>query len=70
MAGWCPWHPRLGEWIQVTSENPRFWKSVIMQGKGNHDQWVKTFQVSYSMNGKTWKKVEGGRTFNANNNRN
>ena len=68
--GWCPWKARPGEWIQVTSENPRFWTSVIIQGRGDYDQWVKSFQVSYSMNGKTWKKVENGRTFTANNNRN
>ncbi len=34
---------------------PRKWTSVITQGRGDTNQWVRSYKVSYSEDGKTWK---------------
>jgi hypothetical protein len=47
----------LGEWIQVSQENPRLWTGVIMQGRGDWDQWVKSIKIAYTLNGKLWDYV-------------
>merc|ERR1719482_433713 len=43
---------------------------VVTQGRHNYAQWVKSYKVYVSSNGKygSWKSVDGGRTFTGNHN--
>lgn len=51
------------QWIQVGSPFIKTWKKLIFQGRGDEDQWVTGFKVSYTIDGKTWKFAEKGRIF-------
>ena len=59
---WCPLNNQeIGNWIQVSATEPKLWNSVIIQGRGDgYKQWVKSFKVSYTMDGKTWVDYENG----------
>jgi hypothetical protein len=59
-----------GQWIQVSCELPKFWTDVILQGRGDADQWVKNIKVSWTLNGKLWEKVDEDKVFEANSDRN
>jgi len=39
----------------------KFWTAIIMQGRGDGDQWVKSIMISYTLNGKTWKWLNEGK---------
>lgn len=67
---WSSKTSKLGEWIQVSHEFPKLWTGVILQGRADYDQWVKSVKFSYSLNGKTWFNVDDGKTFQANSDRN
>ena len=43
---------------------------MILQGRGDADTWVKTVKICYTVNGKEWESVDGGKVFNACNDRN
>lgn len=43
---------------------------MITQGRQNANQWVTSYQVVYSYNGIKWYKVDGGRLFTGNSDRN
>ena len=40
-----------------------------MQGRGDHDAWVGSIKVAYSLNGVSWDYVEDGKVFPANSDR-
>ena len=51
------WHPqqnKKGEWIQVSKEEPAMWTDIIIQGRGDADQWVTSFKVAYTLDGHQW----------------
>ena len=54
------------QWIQVTSILPKSWSCVATQGRGDADQWVTEFVVTYSSDGMTWTAVDNGRIFMGN----
>ena len=60
---WCPLqYKEIGNWIQVSATEPKLWNSVIIQGRGDGiKQWVKSFKVSYSVDGKNWIDYENGK---------
>jgi hypothetical protein len=49
---------------------PKFWTKLIMQGRGDSDQWVTSIKIKSSLNGIIWQDVDGGKTYPANYNRN
>ena len=57
-------------WVQVSCEQPRYWTEVIIQGRGDADQWVSSFKVSVTVAGNIWENVEEGKVFQGNNDRN
>ena len=69
-SGWAAKQCIVGEWIQVSQENPRLWTGVIMQGRGDGDQWVKSIKMAYTVNGKEWESLQNGHIFEANSDRN
>ena len=42
---------------------------LIIQGRGDEDQWVKKIKVSTSVDGQVWESVEEGRVFEGSNDR-
>lgn len=49
---------------------PEFWAGIVTQGRGDADQWVEEYMVSYTMDGREWTFVERGRRFEGNYDRN
>ena len=67
---WCPKEASKQNWIQVSIDQPRYWTDVIIQGRGDKNNWTKSFRVEYSINGKYWYNVDEGNIFPANSDRN
>ena len=68
-ACWKAKEAKLGEWIQVAQERPRTWTGLIMQGRGDHDEFVRSIVVAYSNDGQMWNYVDAGKEFKANTDR-
>ena len=49
------------QWIQVDFGKQQLVTAIATQGRSNFNQWVKTYSVSFSINGKTFEsyKVNG-----------
>ena len=60
----------VGQWIQLSSPQFSFFKGIIIQGRGDRAQWVKSLKISYSVDGRFWDYVEDGKNFIANTDRN
>ena len=41
-------------------------RGVVTQGRTTNDQYVKSYKVQVSLNGTSWKYVDGGKVFAAN----
>ena len=68
--GWTAKEGKVGEWIQVSCEEPKYWTEIIIQGRGDIDHWVTSFKIGYTLNGCIWENVEEGKAFDGNNDRN
>ena len=68
-AGWCSLHVSVGQWIQLDNGKIGSISGVITQGRGNYDQWVKSFKVKYKDESGSWWDVDG-KTFPGNSDRN
>ena len=68
-CGWCPNQARTGAWAMITSEHPRVWTDVILQGRANGDYWVTSFRLEYTLDGTNWMRY-GYETFPGVNDRN
>jgi hypothetical protein len=64
---WTPTFNQVGEWIQVSSDHPRYWIGIVVQGRGDHASWVTSLKVAHTKNGKLWKNVDQGKVYQANN---
>ena len=53
VAAWGP-AKAPGAWIQVFSEQPKFFTAIIIRGRGSYPQWTTKIKISYSLNGHTW----------------
>ena len=52
------------------SSVPRYWTSVIIQGRHNSDTWVTSLKISYTINGKKWYPIEDdGKVYEGNTDR-
>jgi hypothetical protein len=68
---WSAKTSTLGQWIQVSVERPKYWTGVVVQGRGDVlDQWVTSFKVAVTVNGKLWDNLAGGEVFQGSNDRN
>ncbi|KXJ16438.1 Contactin-associated protein-like 5 [Exaiptasia diaphana] len=68
-GSWCAKRNRAGEWLQVDLGKISTIKGVATQGRYDYNQWVKTYTLQYSNNGKTFKKYQGGKVFKGNSDR-
>ena len=55
-CAWCPLAAVTGEWLQVTSEYPRDWQEIVIQGRehASANHWVTKFSIIYSNDGINW----------------
>ena len=49
---WCPHRAQAGLWVEIVTQSPRYFTSIIIQGRGDVSQWVTSFKVQYTLNGK------------------
>ena len=68
-AGWCSHHVSVGQWLQLDNGKIGSISGVITQGRGNYDQWVKSFKVKYKDESGSWWDIDG-KTFPGNSDRN
>ena len=63
--GWVAKHSNASQWIQVAADSSKFWKCIIIQGRGNpqKSQYVKEFRLLHSADGDEWEYVENGKIF-------
>lgn len=50
-GGWKPYHQDIGQWIQVDLGDIAKVTKIATQGMYYWSQWVKTYKVSYSLDG-------------------
>ena len=65
--GWSAQHNNQQQWYQIDAVVIIYVAGLIIQGRENHDQWVKTFKISHSKDGQTWNNLD--QLFNANSDR-
>jgi len=56
-------------WMQLDAGHVKSIAGVVTQGRRHHHQWVTSYKVKASADGKAWDEVDCGRTFAGNTNR-
>ena len=61
VGSWIARRNDQNQWIQVDLGRKEVVTAIATQGRSNSNQWVKTFSVSYSLDGKTFEsfKING-----------
>ncbi len=61
LTSWSARQRNQNQWIQVDLGRKKVVTAIATQGRRNYDQWVKTYFVSYSPDGKNFKsyKIDG-----------
>ena len=67
---WCAAKNNGAQWVGVDIINPKLITAVETQGRGDSNQWVKSYKVKYSNDGITWTEADNGRVFDGNSDRN
>ncbi|XP_020914400.2 EGF-like repeat and discoidin I-like domain-containing protein 3 [Exaiptasia diaphana] len=65
-GSWIPKGQRAGDWLQVDLGKVTRVQAVATQGRYDYNQWVRSYTLQYSSNGKTFKKYQGGKVFKGN----
>lgn len=52
---WSSKRNDLNQWLQVDLGKDELTTAIATQGRGSQNQWVKTYSVSYSSDGTTFK---------------
>jgi len=63
---WCAGANQVGEWIQVSVPTAQKWVAIETQGRHGCGQWVTSYLVKYSTDGREWRIADEGRVFEAN----
>lgn len=64
---WSAQHNNQQQWYQIDAVINIGIAGIIVQGRKNADQWIKSFKISYSKDGNNWTKLD--KLFNANEDR-
>ena len=56
-GAWCAKTNNLDQWIQVQFRTMTTVSGIILQGRGDHNQWVTKYKVQYSIDGVNWRFV-------------
>jgi len=65
--GWSAATNDVHQWYQIDCVVPVRVGGVLMQGRYNADQWITSFQISHSLDGVSWTKLN--RTYDGNHDR-
>ncbi|XP_078348187.1 uncharacterized protein LOC144633234 isoform X3 [Oculina patagonica] len=57
-GAWCVKTSDANQWIQAKFDVVAKVRRVATQGRMDYNQWVKTYTLAYSFDGKTWKDYE------------
>ena len=56
-GSWSAKDKNKNQWIQADLRTTHRLESVITRGRPGHDQWVKSYHVSYSQDGTNWVDI-------------
>ncbi|KAJ1490396.1 galactose-binding domain-like protein [Baffinella frigidus] len=65
-SGWAPPDTNPGHWIQYNVGKVKAVNGVVTQGYVGWNRWVKSFKVKVSADGKKWRWVQCGNSFQGN----
>ena len=54
---WCAADTNPNHWFRVDLGSIHLVAGVLTQGRSNYDQWIKTFELEYSLDGNIWMKA-------------
>eukprot|EP01132_Coremiostelium_polycephalum_P003699 gene3699-4608_t len=60
---WSAGKNDLNQYILAGSDVEKTFVALAIQGRGDNDQWVKTFKLTYSVDNLTWFSYENGKEF-------
>lgn len=60
--GWVAGTAQQGEWYQMDTGSRLYITGVALAGRGDAEQWVEEFMVSYSGDGKAWVRIREARS--------
>ncbi|KAM9985430.1 hypothetical protein ACTFIZ_008975 [Dictyostelium cf. discoideum] len=63
--GWSPSITNNKQYIISGCENPRTFKAIAIQGRGDMDQWVTSYTFRYSLDNINWMDYNGGKPIEA-----
>ena len=63
---WCAGRRDLNQYVEFNSLIPVKWVAVATQPRVSHNQYVKSYKIQYTKNGKDWKYYNNGHIFTAN----
>eukprot|EP01083_Nonionella_stella_P296330 1006720_1 len=55
---WSAQHNNKQQWYQIDANITASIAGILIQGRKNQDQWIKTFKVSYSQDGQHWNELD------------
>ena len=58
LTAWGPQHAHVGEWLQMDTGSLQTIAGVVTQGRRGVNEWVQSFIVKVSADGRQWKDVE------------
>jgi hypothetical protein len=66
LSGWCAEINDINNWVMVGSFYKMTWKKIDIQGVASSSNWVKTFKVSYTVDGESWSYYNNGEILTGN----
>eukprot|EP01112_Ceratiomyxa_fruticulosa_P009257 TRINITY_DN2411_c0_g1_i2.p1 TRINITY_DN2411_c0_g1~~TRINITY_DN2411_c0_g1_i2.p1 ORF type:complete len:219 (-),score=42.47 TRINITY_DN2411_c0_g1_i2:592-1212(-) len=74
MVGAHAWGPSIldtNQWLQISFHVPKTFVAIETQGRGAwYTEWVTSYVVKYTLNGKDWFLADNGKEFQGNTDRN
>ena len=67
---WYPAKLDTNQWIQVSAVENKRWVKISTQGRGDYNNWLTSYYVTYTNNGVDWKMADNGKVFYGNSDRN
>ncbi|XP_033100163.1 neuropilin-2-like isoform X2 [Anneissia japonica] len=56
-GGWASYRKLSDQWVQVDLNTPRLITGIVTQGNAVYNEFVMSYYVHYSMDGKQWKTI-------------